>query len=438
MRDNGARLSSRSLDMLALDDGAEIAAFYNSVKDAPLRQLSVVTCMETINKDMDEKDSVSSLVIGTEACDVLILDPPGSKILTRATLRSVPVSIAVIGMYEVEYRVIVSCRDGSIYQIKNGQVTGKRIELEAQPVGIVGLKKSIVVACTDKCVHSFNFKGKKNFSIHMPAAITNIQSVSVKQQRVVECYAVALENLKVRLYCEKNLAATFDVDSPVTALRFGSFGREDHTLLCATKQGSLHIKMLRRDADITENSKGGAPPEQDIPLNVPKKTKLYVEQTQREREHAIDMHRVFQRDLCKLRLTAARSYVKIIGASRQGGSAVVASSNTAVRVNAQVLGFGPRFRLVLDIQNTGNKTMLQMPLVIQFDPLIYEVRKALAVIPLLVPGLLYKHVVDVDCVDENGAAGDIRILLCSMMSCVPIISATVNMPMCETIDVSPP
>ena len=117
---------------------------------------------------------------------------------------------------------------------------------------------------------------------------------------------------------------------------------------------------------------------------------------------------------------------------------MVASSNTAVRVNAQVLGFGPRFRLVLDIQNTGNKTMLQMPLVIQFDPLIYDVRNALTVIPLLVPGLLYKHVVDVDCVDENGAAGDVRILLCSMMSCVPIISATVNMPMCEAIDVSPP
>lgn len=50
----------------------------------------------------------------------------------------------------------------------------------------------------------------------------------------------------------------------------------------------------------------------DIPLNIPKKTKLYVEQTQRERDHATEMHRHFQRDLCKLRLTTARAYVKII------------------------------------------------------------------------------------------------------------------------------
>lgn len=47
-------------------------------------------------------------------------------------------------------------------------------------------------------------------------------------------------------------------------------------------------------------------------LQVPKKTRLYVEQTQREREQAADMHRMFQRDLAKLRLTTARAYVKIL------------------------------------------------------------------------------------------------------------------------------
>ena len=434
MRDNGpADLCSRSLDILALEDVEEMEAFYAGVKDLPLRQQSVITCMETLNKDMEETDSVSSLVIGTEAKDIIILDPPGSKVLVKCTLRSIPVSMAVIGLFDVEYRVVVACRDGNIYQVKNGEVTGKRIELEAQPVGIVGLKKSIIAACTDKSVHSFTFKGKKNFSVRMPSAITNIHAVAVKQQRIVECFVVALVDLQVRLYCGKNMVSKFDVDSPVTAIRFGSFGRENHTLLCATRQGSLHIKMLRRDANITENVKGGAPPEQDVPLNVPKKTKLYVEQTQREREHAIDMHRVFQRDLCKLRLAAARSYVKIIGASRHGGGAVVASSNTSVRINARVLGFGPRFRIIVDVQNTGSKTMLQVPLVVQFDALIYEVKNALTVLPLLVPGLLYHHTVDLECIDENGAAGDIRILLCNMSSCVPIISATVNMPMTEIV-----
>ena len=45
---------------------------------------------------------------------------------------------------------------------------------------------------------------------------------------------------------------------------------------------------------------------------MPKKTKLYVEQTQRERDMAPEIHRRFQRDLCKLRLTTARAYVKTL------------------------------------------------------------------------------------------------------------------------------
>lgn len=45
---------------------------------------------------------------------------------------------------------------------------------------------------------------------------------------------------------------------------------------------------------------------------VPKKTRLYIEQTKREMENAPDMHRIFQRDLAKLKLTAARTYVKLL------------------------------------------------------------------------------------------------------------------------------
>ena len=36
----------------------------------------------------------------------------------------------------------------------------------------------------------------------------------------------------------------------------------------------------------------GPPPEQDIPLQIPKKTKLFVEQTQREREQVSDQIRL--------------------------------------------------------------------------------------------------------------------------------------------------
>ncbi len=56
----------------------------------------------------------------------------------------------------------------------------------------------------------------------------------------------------------------------------------------------------------------GPPPEQDIPLNVPKKTKLFVELTQRERDQAVEMHKQFQKDLCRMRLRTAQTYISML------------------------------------------------------------------------------------------------------------------------------
>jgi hypothetical protein len=85
------------------------------------------------------------------------------------------------------------------------------------------------------------------------------------------------------------------LDGIVTGLRFGKFAREDNTLVLVMKSGGLSIKILPRTSSLEKvGSSTGPPPEQDIPLAVPKKTKLYVEQTQRERDQGIDIHRVFQ------------------------------------------------------------------------------------------------------------------------------------------------
>jgi len=77
--------------------------------------------METMKKDTDADDAVSSLVIGTENNQVLILDPSGSKVVCEATLPSPPAILAVTGLYDVEWRIVVGCRDGKIYTIKNGE-----------------------------------------------------------------------------------------------------------------------------------------------------------------------------------------------------------------------------------------------------------------------------------------------------------------------------
>merc|ERR1712187_579932 len=130
------------------------------------------------------------------------------------------------------------------------------------------------------------------------------------------------------LYNGKHLITTTKTNDVVTGVKLGTFGREEGSMVLSFKRGALMVKILQRNANLDVSSTTpGPPPEQDIPLDVPKKTKLYVEQTSREREQAVDMHRTFQRDLCKLRLSTARAYVNLLGA---GHGPMMATTNSSL------------------------------------------------------------------------------------------------------------
>lgn len=71
-------------------------------------------------------------------------------------------------------------------------------------------------------------------------------------------------------------------------MKFGKFGREEASLLLVTQGGSLIIKILKRTASLEVKDLAPGPPKsQSIKLNIPKKTKVFVDQTVRERENGV-------------------------------------------------------------------------------------------------------------------------------------------------------
>lgn len=430
MRDGGNAISSRSQDLLGIDDPQEATSFINDVKEKPLVRQTVVTCMEVLRKDMDEEGSISMLVVGTEAGQVHILEPSGTRANVSVQLPATPAFMAVTGLYTVEYRIVCACRDGHVYSIKNGEQTGAAIELEAMPCGLVRIDKTILVACMSSVVNAFHIKGKKLYSLFLPAPAVCIEQLEL-QKRAARALLLGLANGELRCYQEKHLIATLQLGETLTGLRFGPYGREESSLICIGESGSITIKMLQRQADLDSAANPvGPPPEQDVPLSIPKKTKLYVEQTQREREQAIDMHRIFQRDLCKLRLSTARSYVKII---TDGQGPVSYTSGSSLRLTAQVQGLGPAFKVKLSLQNTGRKVVTDMVATLTYNAMLYRLKQSLFKIPLLVPGVMLRLDAELECVDENGGADTIRVFVCSAKSSMPILSAVVNMPMSEML-----
>ena len=433
LRDAGVRLSARSNELLALFDDSAANEFVDSHRGKRLTMTSSITCMETLKREQDEPDSVSMLVLGTEAGQILLLEPNLSEVTHTFQLPSAPVFILPSGLRAVEYRIVCACRDGRIYSVKNGQVTGTVIEMESLPCGLARIDKTIYAACMAPVVHAFHLKGRRLWSIFLPSPALCMEVVEQTRPRSTKAVALGLANGELRMYAEKHLLAILQIGEPITALRFGGYGREDASLVIVASSGSLSIKMLQRKANLeSSNVVPGPPPEQDIPLSIPKKTKLYVEHTQREREKATDMHRIFQRDLCKLRLSSARAYVKLIG---EGHGPLTFSTRASLRLSAQVQGLGPRYSINISLLNTGREALSDLTVSFHHDTKFFKLESSAKLLPILVPGITLYLDVRADRISDPHIVGadDIRVFISTSKSALPVVSAIVSMPASEML-----
>jgi len=114
-----------------------------------------VTCMSVLHKDKPDDDAIGMLVIGTESKHVYILDSFGSSVKKQIQIPAAPVFLATSGQFDVEYRVFVACRNGNVYAITNGELSGIVFELEANPCALCVLDKNVAVATMQNCVQVY-------------------------------------------------------------------------------------------------------------------------------------------------------------------------------------------------------------------------------------------------------------------------------------------
>ncbi|XP_069116574.1 BBSome complex member BBS1-like [Argopecten irradians] len=436
MRAEGTVLTVRSLRFLQMTDIGDMEAFANLYKHMPMRRQTVISCLSTMKKSMADEDAISCLVLGTENKAVYVLDPEAFTVLTTIDLPSVPVFLSVTGLYDVEYRIVVACRNGCIYTLKRGtsDVSKNCIELNSQPVGLERINKTIYVGTMDEMLHCYTSKGKKLWTVKMPAAITTMETMDYKS-RGFKAVIVALNNCKVQIYKEKYLVNVITTDDVVTGLKFGRFGREDGTLVMTTRGGGLVLKILRRNATFEEKDISAGPPvAQNTRLNVPKKTKLFVDQTMRERDNAVTMHRTFQRDLYLLRLNTAREYVKSLENSM---NPVSSDPTEPLKLSAQVQGIGPTFKLTVNLQNTSlSHPSTNLLITFQYDDRLYTLKKALIEVPMLVPGLSYAFETFLECLNDKGVSDNVKVFVLKEGKSIPIITGVISMPVSESLVVA--
>uniref|UniRef100_A0A2K5KGC8 BBSome complex member BBS1 n=1 Tax=Colobus angolensis palliatus TaxID=336983 RepID=A0A2K5KGC8_COLAP len=420
-------LEKAAFPFIPLLELSEMEAFVNQHKSNSIKRQTVITTMTTLKKNLADEDAVSCLVLGTENKELLVLDPEAFTILAKMSLPSVPVFLEVSGQFDVEFRLAAACRNGNIYILRRDSKHPKYcIELSAQPVGLIRVHKVLVVGSTQDSLHGFTHKGKKLWTVQMPAAILTMNLLE-QHSRGLQAVMAGLANGEVRIYRDKALLNVIHTPDAVTSLCFGRYGREDNTLIMTTRGGGLIIKILKRTAVFVEGGgEVGPPPAQAMKLNVPRKTRLYVDQTLREREAGTAMHRAFQTDLYLLRLRAARAYLQALESSL---SPVSATAREPLKLHAVVQGLGPTFKLTLHLQNTSTaRPVLGLLVCCLYNEALYSLPRAFFKVPLLVPGLNYPLETFVESLSNKGISDIIKVLVLREGQSAPLLSAHINMP----------
>ena len=139
----------------------------------------------------------------------------------------------------------------------------------------------------DQMLSTYTSKGNCLWSVKQPAGITAIEAIDVEILGL-RLVAVSLDNKQIYIYQDKLTVDIIQVDDVIVAMKFGRFGREDNTLAMVSRKGYLIIKILKRTAKFVPNEKVDDTNQSvNSKLIIPKKTKLFVDQTMREREQSV-------------------------------------------------------------------------------------------------------------------------------------------------------
>ena len=104
----------------------------------PLKRQTVVTCISTLKKSHADDTGVSCLVLGTESSSIYILDPEAFTIMESMSVPSPPAHLVSTGLYDVDFRIVAVCRDGTLCSLKRGFASAK----------ILTQLSSLVSSCT--------------------------------------------------------------------------------------------------------------------------------------------------------------------------------------------------------------------------------------------------------------------------------------------------
>ncbi len=443
---DGESLSATAIEVAA---AASLAAHEDTISKARQRapvRYSACTCIAAVYVEHEEPGSQQQLLAGTEGKSLVLFKRHGAEAEISVQLDAVPSMIAVAGALVTGWRAAIALRSGQVCTVRDGKLLPRTLQFDTAIVGIgwvhpaIGSgdrEKHLAVATIDGQVRAYSAEGKLRWRVNLhPARITSATNFSQLASTSIDSSGMLIGTatgdmftiVQGKIVSRMKLGAS-STDA-VTGIAFGDYAREGNAAIITTSSGALHILVLkRRAAGILKAVSKTAGKRADMlgadtapPLPVPRKSALFVRAAEREQEMPREMHDIFQRDILRLKLTAARSYVRI-AASGLGPTAVLGQQEQAtnIRLSTAVEGIEKQFAIKATLHATGHKPLHHLVLVAKPSHPSVFVSPAVASIPLLLPGAPLDMRVQVfvhekPSQDPSTVIDDLQVTLCLLHS----------------------
>ncbi|XP_048266766.1 Bardet-Biedl syndrome 1 protein homolog isoform X1 [Bombus terrestris] len=440
-------ISPRTLKFLSMDPNLR-SSFAEQYRRVPLIKSNALTAISVIRRDSWNDPASSCLVLGTEFGEVLILDPRTFSVMDKHLLEWPPVAFACTGLWTGDGTVVIVGRDGKIGAIRRGRPVKLWDKLPSPAIAISALNNgSVAVTIMDSTLIGFSrkvcrifllrpciftrivtnnnklmiIKGIKIWHVRVPGAILDSVSLPVPQIGL-SLLAVSTAGYGIRVYDGKHHVDTLKIMEPVSAMKYGKMGQEERTMAMVTVGGGLCVKILKRTADFNiHNAISNLPSTDSTKFLVPKKTRLFVEQTIRERSEAKKIHSTFQQGLLRLRLMVAKKLVESLNDSQVAGPHLLT-------MEATVLGLGPNYQIRILLTNISDE-LSDTDLYIVCRSENTEVKPRVMDVPLLPNAISIPMMINA--ILKSNISGRIEILLCKKSKTKPVTVTTVVLPAAE-------
>jgi len=199
-------------------------------------------------------------------------------------------------------------------------------------------------------------------------------------------------------------------------------GQEERTLTMITVGGGLCMQILKRTADFNvNNSISNSSSYNTSKFSIPKKTRLFVDQTIRERAEAKKIHNTFQQGFLRLRLKTARQASEHLTENQISGP-------NPITLEANVLGLGPNYMIRILVTNICDNSS-HRELYILCRPEDTDVNPRTIDLPLLPSTVPIPLIINANL--KTQISGKVKILLCKKSNPKPLAVTTVILPTAE-------